>query len=290
MSRRREIARRLDSLSDIAGIMSAMKGLALMEIHLLTDFLASQHRMVQGVEETAAQFLREHPDQASSIVPERELCVLMGSEQGFCGDFNEALLKRMAAITQEKNGTVRWLVVGRRLASRIGERDDVELALPGAVVADEVPAVLLRLTRELGRILAGAQVAGYLTGYGLSTLYHSDAIGDIRMQSLLPLRDLPSPARVSTYPADLNLAPEAFLRGLTGHYLYAVFNAVLYSSLMAENRQRQIHMDNALQRLYEDCARLQLAYNIQRQEEITEEIEVILLSADMLQQAVAGAA
>jgi F0F1-type ATP synthase gamma subunit len=37
-----------------------------------------------------------------------------------------------------------------------------------------------------------------------------------------------------------------------------------------------------LQRLEEDTWRLQLSYNIQRQEEITEEIEVILLSADML--------
>ena len=54
---------------------------------------------------------------------------------------------------------------------------------------------------------------------------------------------------------------------------------------MAENRQRQVHMDRALQRLDEDSARLQLTYNIQRQEEITEEIEVILLSADMLSEA-----
>ena len=94
-----------------------------------------------------------------------------------------------------------------------------------------------------------------------------------------------APAKACAYPADLNLPPEVFLRGLTGHYLYAALNAVLYSSLMAENRQRQVHMDRALQRLDEDSARLQLTYNIQRQEEITEEIEVILLSADMLSEA-----
>jgi len=35
MSRRREIARRLDALSDIGGILSAMKGLALMETRIL---------------------------------------------------------------------------------------------------------------------------------------------------------------------------------------------------------------------------------------------------------------
>ena len=277
MSRRREIARRLEALSDIAGIMSAMKGLALMEIRVLSDFLVSQQGMVNAIETAAADFLQAHPALAEPYVAELELCVLVGSEQGFCGDFNERLLVRMEAISAESAGAVRWLVVGRRLASRLGERDDLELALPGAVVADEVPTVLLRLTHELGRILAAAQGRGY----GLSTLYHCDATGDIRMRPLLPLRDLPAPARLPAYPADLNLPPEGFLRGLTGHYLYAALNSVLYSSLMAENQRRYAQMESALNKLDEDRNQLRLAYNAQRQEDITEEIEILLLAADL---------
>jgi F-type H+-transporting ATPase subunit gamma len=61
-----------------------------------------------------------------------------------------------------------------------------------------------------------------------------------------------------------------------------VLNDVLYSSLLAENRQRQTHMDSALQRLDEDSLRLTRARNLRRQEEITEEIEVILLATDLL--------
>ncbi len=278
MSRRRAIARRLDALSDIGGIMSAMKGLALMEVRILGDFLVSQQRMVAGIETAAADFLVWHTEFASAPVAGRELCVLVGSEQGFCGDFNETLLTRMEALCQEEDEPVRWLVVGRRLAARIGERDCVDLAQPGAIVADEVPAVLLRLTRELSGLLARDEFAGY----GLSALYHCDATADLRMRHLLPLRDLPAPERAYAYPAELNLPPAEFLRGMTGHYLHAVLNEVLYSSLMAENRQRQAHMDRALQRLDDDSAGLRLSYNRQRQEEITEEIELILLSADML--------
>lgn len=284
MSRRREIARRLDALSDIAGIMSAMKGLALMEVRILTDFLASQQRMVAGIETVAGEFLAAHPEFASPPGAAGELCILVGSEQGFCGDFNETLLARMDLLGEQKDAPLRWLVVGRRLAGRIGEREGVQLALPGATVADEVPAVLLHTTRDLSHLLALPAQAGV----GLSALYHCAATGDIRLRRLLPLGDLPPPERGCPYPAELNLEPQAFLRGLTGHYLHAALNEVLYSSLMAENRQRQVHMDNALQRLDEDSARLKLSYNIQRQEEITEEIEVILLSADMLQEAEHG--
>ena len=277
MSRRRELARRLAALTDIGGILSAMKGLALMETRILRDSLDSQRRMVDGIEAATADFLAWHPEFAPAPGQERELCVLVGSEQGFCGDFNESLVARARAICAEPHAPACWTVVGQRLAGRLGDDDRVALAQPGASVADEVPAVLLRLTRELNRLLATEA----MTGYGLSALYHCDASSDIRLRRLLPLRDLP-PAPARAHPPDLNLPPAEFLTGLTGHYLYAVLNEVLYSSLMAENRQRLAHMDRALDRLEDDTARLRLAYNARRQEEITEEIEIILLSADML--------
>jgi len=92
-------------------------------------------------------------DKASSDEPGEKFCILIGAEQGFCGDFNESLLSRMELLCQQKRAPPRWLVVGRRLAGRVGERDCLEQALPGATVADEVPAVLLRLTKELSRLL-----------------------------------------------------------------------------------------------------------------------------------------
>lgn len=277
MSRRREIGQRLAALTDIAGILAAMKSLALMETRLLSAFVDNQQRLVAGIEAAAADFLAWHGKFAPAPGEERELGVLVGSEQGFCGDFNEAIVARARTICAESNVLARWAVVGQRLTTKLADDPHVALALPGATVVDEVPAVLLRLTRELNRLLATEEMAGY----GLSALYHCDVTGDIRLRRLLSLRDLPA-APAQAYPPELNLPPAEFLAGLTDQYLYAVLNEVLYSSLMAENRQRLAHMDRALDRLDEDRAQLRLAYNRQRQEEIVEEIEVILLSADLL--------
>lgn len=278
MSRRREMSRRLAALTDIAGIMSAMKNLALMETRILRDFLASQQRMVTGIEAAASDFLAWHNEYEFTTIKQRELCVLVGSEQGFCGDFNERIAAHMNLLGASEDAPARWVIVGQRLSAKLGEHTRTALSLPGATVTDEVPAVLLRLTKELDRLLATQEMAGY----GLSTIYHCDTTGDIRLRRLLPLRDLPPPPRDRSYSAELNLPPADFLAGLAQHYLYAALNEVLYSSLMVENRQREAHMDRALQRLDEDSARLKLAYNAQRQEEITEEIEIILLSADIL--------
>jgi F-type H+-transporting ATPase subunit gamma len=275
------MAKRLDALADIAGIMSAMKGLALMEVRTLTGFLASQRSMVEGIEAAAADFLAAYPALAGAPAGGRELWVVVGSEQGFCGDFNESLA---AALEDLRPGTERRVVVGQRLGGRLAARGDVDRVLPGAIVADEVPAVLLRVARELGDLLA----RGNAPVGGVSVLYHCDARRGIHVRRLLPLGDLPRPATVPAWPADALLAPGELLRGLTHHYLHAALDEVLYSSLMAENRQRLAHMERALARLDERTARLRLVYNAQRQEEITEEIEVILLSAELLSDSPAG--
>ncbi len=387
MSRRRELARRLGALTEIADILGAMKSLALMETRTLLGFIACQERMVAGIEAALGEFLAWHPElihplaqmaaqeagatpwpevmpvpgdghrPPATLAPSAALWVLVGSEQGFCGDFNARLAARVRD-PEARRLVGRWLVVGQRLATRLGGDPRIVQRLPGATVADEVPAVLLRLTRELNRLLAAGEPAGgglaggEPAGGGLGVLYQEEATNDLRLRQLLPLagplippgasepdppsataplppsattsippiaiapislspmtsiplsgmasispsamtsssRATPDPIRPwlpdrtpnPAFPPLMHLPPGELLDGLTRHYLYAVLNQVLYSSLTAENRQRQTHMEQALQRLEEKAEGLRRACNAQRQEEITEEIEIILLSADRL--------
>lgn len=275
MSRRREIAQHRRSLADIAGIMSAMKGLALMETRVLHDLIDPQLRLVADIERCAAHFLAWHGALLAprdTDAPPPEIWVIVGSEQGFCRDFNETLLDRQKRLLTEAPGRVVPVLIGRRLAER--GITGGSLALPGATVSNEVPSVLLRLTRELHRLLTDAPTRGA----GVRVLYHCDASARMRLRQLLPFADLPAPP-LTPYPPRLNLGAGEFLSDLTGHYLYAVLNEVLYSSLLAENRLRLVHMDSALKKLDDDSTRLQLAYNAQRQADIIEEIELVMLAA-----------
>jgi len=56
---------------------------------------------------------------------------------------------------------------------------------------------------------------------------------------------------------------------------------VLGQSLMAENRRRQRHIDSAARRLDQKIADLNLKRDVVRQEEIIEEIEMLMLSAEL---------
>ena len=273
MGRRHEISRRLEALGDIAGIMAAMQALALMETRILRDVLSKQQRLLGSIEAAAADFLAWHPQFTGQTGSGTILWIVLGSEQGFCGDFNDMLL---GWLRQHKPPPCNPIIIGQRLASRLAESGMEQnlLTLPGASVADEVPAILQGLSAQINQRLAGQ------TASGLSILYHDDSLGSLRERHLLPLGESPREQVAATpYAPELNLGPARFFSALTGHFLYAALNEAFYSSLMAENRQRLAHMDHALHKLDEDSARLRLVYNQRRQEEITEEIEMILLSA-----------
>ena len=77
----------------------------------------------------------------------------------------------------------------------------------------------------------------------------------------------------------LNLSPSEFLVELTDQYLFAALNQMLHASLTEENHQRVTHLDEAIRHLDEESEELKRQSNALRQEEITEEIEIILLNA-----------
>ncbi len=121
MSKRHEVQGRLRSMGDIAGILSAMKNLALMEIHKLAKFLDSQRRVVEGMEEAAADFFTFYPALLPQPERGRRVYLVFGSVRGFCGDFNETLLEALDEQRAAAPGADSWLIiVGHKLSTKLG--------------------------------------------------------------------------------------------------------------------------------------------------------------------------
>lgn len=276
MSKRRELKEHLVTLEEIKGIMSAMKNLALLEIRKLDVFLATQRRVIASIDVAAQDFLSFYPHLQSPPDDLQQLWVVIGSERGFCGDFNESLVQFLHDHVQQSDTLL--LAVGRRLAVKLHEDQRVVAFIDGHSVAEEIQGTLLHLTEVLNQLQE--QLA--LTEIGrISVVYYNDETDSVQLRQLLPLAE-PKAKSNYTHAPLLNLEPDQFLVQLTDQYLYAALHEVFYTSLMVENRKRLEHMNSAINRLEKDVARLQLGYNRLRQEEITEEIEIILLSAEAL--------
>lgn len=267
MTRRHQLAARLEGYGEVRAILSAMKNIALMELRALAGLLENQRRAMATIERAAADFLAFHPLPARPA-PAATVCVVIGSERGFCGEFNEALEAEARAAGARGE---RLLVVGARLAERL-EAADPQATVAGANVAEELPAVLERVAARLAGIRPGPLQVKAVT-------QNPDGSGPLaRIVAPLPLPQ--EPPRRRGYPPRLTLAPPDFFAELLEQALLLALQEAFSVSLIAENRRRLEHMEGALKRLDDITARVARRMNASRQEEITEEIEVIMLSAE----------
>jgi F-type H+-transporting ATPase subunit gamma len=311
MSSQAELTQRFSRLKEISGIMTAMKGLSLVETRKLARFIGHQRSMKANIEAAAADFLNFFPV-AGADETQPAILLLIGSERGFCGNFNERILAAMARLPNGhgkyaapdneprdarfplsgsppvgesdlvslRDDHVKWdrapalLVLGHRLGTKLESHPGVIERLDGPTVTEDVPAVLNRLMDALH---TASKHSG--SGAALFCLAHGNEGedgGEPELKRLLPLALPPAPQRA--HPPRLQIAPPEFFAELLDQYLLATLYGLLYESLAAENRQRLAHMEHALDRLDETIAHLALKRNALRQEKIVEEIEIILSS------------
>jgi F-type H+-transporting ATPase subunit gamma len=278
MTRRQELEHHRHSMGEIRGIMNSMKTLAYMETRKLTRFLDAQHAVVRSIEAAAEDLLAFYPETLPEATETTPVYLLVGTDRGFCGDFNHTLLNHLeSALEAHPSDRPLLIAVGRKLHALLEDEPRVAVSIDGAGVAEDVDSVLVQVVNELTAVQLKR---GVLALYGL---YHG---GDgIVMQKLLPpFQNLLSRPPAFPHPPLCNRSPRDLLVELTEHYLFALLHDMLYTSLIVENHYRLAHLDGAVRHLDSESAELAQRCNALRQEEIIEEIEVILLSAADLDQ------
>lgn len=264
MSGQAELSQRFTRLKEISGIMTAIKSLALIETKKLARFIEHQRLMLSNIETASSDFQSfftiQHYDAMQPAI-----LIVIGSERGFCGNFNERVIDALYALPKIHANTVQLVIVGSRLRAKLNQRSDILTQIEGPTVTEDVPAVLNRIMDAL-RSASGA---------ALFVLAH-ESDGEPDLKQIIPYE--PTPKRNFTNPPCLQLAPSEFFAQMLDQYLLAILYGLLYESLAAESHQRLAHMEQALNRLDETIENLTKKRNALRQEKIIEEIEMILSS------------
>ena len=270
MSHRHQIDRRLEVLTDIRGIMDSIKTLSQMEAQRLSPLLPVQQQCLQRVQRMASDFAGEHALPPQNGAAEDPLLIVIGAERGLCGDFNKQLadeLERLCANGQPRE----FVCLGTRLCQKLEGRPGLLAQLPGASIADDVPGVIRQLLERCAALQSERRLPS------LALLYHVAGSGGITLDPLLsPFFDLGGTAPRG--PLLLNLEPQVFLHSLLQQYLYTVLLHACYSSLLAENRKRMAHLENAVTHLDEERERLAHKRNRLHQDDIIAELEIIMLA------------
>ena len=272
MSRRHEQITHRDKLNEIRNIMNSMKTLSIMENHKLEKLIETQLEMTSSIDEIANDYLQFHPQLHHNINPALNIVILIGTQRGFCGDFNEQVLHHFERSSNEltvENTTI--ISVGKKLHPLVSKSANKTIEIQGADVAEEVSSVL----DSLAEILPVYNSPAYL-----SVIYHQKLHNELAFERLLPpFTDLLNHQKNQTIPPQLHLKNTDFFLELTDFYLFNALRRILYVSLMIENQHRIQHLENANRHLDGKTEALKRKINALRQEEIIEEIEVILLNS-----------
>lgn len=272
MTRRHELDKHHHKLREIRDIMNSMKTLAIMETHKLERFITAHEDMANNINLIAADFLQFNQHIIPPLEADKEIFILIGSEHGFCGDFNEQLDKMYTQQFNEPRETQRLLIsVGSKLHPLLSHSSSSTINIPGADIAEEISTVVEQLSLHL---------AQYPQATSLYVLHHSNLHNELAAEQLLPpFHTINNQSSTHSLPPILNMEPGEFFIELTDHYLFSALHRIFYISLMIESQRRIQHLENALQHIDDKNEELSRKINALRQEEIIEEIEVILLNA-----------
>jgi F-type H+-transporting ATPase subunit gamma len=263
---------RIQTLDEIRSILSAMKNLSVIEVNKVLRFRVPQNEMTRLIEEALADLEQFYEIEPFSAKGSGEwLYLLVGSERGFCGAFNEAVLRRFEKESAGKETSAKILVVGRKLVSKLEGDARLLDSIEGPSVVEEISAVITELASHLMKFPepTWAIIAndGDNPEDGVAVVY--------------PFARKERPDGVKfRHPPLLNLSPEVVYREILEHYLFSLLYRVFYLSFLEENLERLRHMEGALGTLEKNLYHLRVESNALRQEEITEELELIMLNID----------
>ena len=283
MTKRIQLKEHIKTRDEIGSIMKAMKNLSLIEIIKLTHLISNQAKIVAEVMEIGHDFLLFYPDfllRVESNLP--VLYILIGSERGLCGNFNERLLRFYddMEMTDSKSDK-KIIVVGRKLAMKMADDPRVVLSIDGPNSTDDISEVAENLLHALEQMSVNMQLK--LQPWNWMILYNIEESNTIQMKQMQPFMEFRQKKSTDILmPPLLNVSQEVFLFEFIQHYLFSIFYSLLYQSFFSENYQRLRHLDSSLEKMDKTVTSLNHKFNLLRQEEITQEIQMIMLSASVV--------
>lgn len=283
MEQLRQLEQQLETIDELRDIIHAMRSLAAIYLKQAEAQLRGVRAYRHVVNNAIGDALRTLDEPPTTEPAGRACILLLGSEQGLCGRFNEIVAEGGVEHARELGGAV-FLVVGRRGAATIERAGgEVVSVLQSSSSPEAAPAVIRRLAAEAFRRYMSKEFGRLYLGHAV---YLSPGRIGTRLVPILPLDYsawLPKPGEpVKPRPATA-LPPRALLASLVEEFYFIALYQAFVESLAAENGMRLQSMEAAKKNIDETKAVLRTRAQQLRQEEITAELLDVVSGAEALE-------
>jgi F-type H+-transporting ATPase subunit gamma len=283
MEQLRQLEQQIETIDELRDIIHAMRSLAaiyLKQAEAQLRGVRAYRRVVMGAIADALRGLEEAPQGARTG---RACILLLGSEQGLCGRFNEVVAEAGIEHACEL-GDAAFLVVGRRAAGNVERAGGAVLGVISSSSSPEAaPTVIRRAASEAFRRYVRGEF-GRL--YLVHAVYLSPGRISTRLVPILPLDNAawqPAPGEpVKPRPA-MALDARELLASLVEEFYFIMLFQAFVESLAAENGMRLQSMEAAKKNIDDTKAALRRRAQQLRQDEITAELLDVIAGAEAVE-------
>jgi len=272
MARAQEIATRIASLKELLEIVAAIRAMAAVQLQQSQRSLGAVRDYIEIIRRAladAAGLLAHDGDGPGIPIEPRPGLVVFCSEHGFCGAFNEPLI-RAATEASRSEANLHLIFVGTRGAQRSSEHGlRPELTLPMATHSGGVTAVARRVAAELYRRFLEQTLTSVDVIFVREVAGHHATLEKLR---LLPLAAPAVENKRSEIPPIVNMKPRRLFDELAAEYMFAMLEAAAMESFASENAARFRTMEAAHENIENKSSELNRMAHRMRQEAVTTEI------------------
>lgn len=294
MANLRDIRTRISSIRNTQQITRAMKMVAAAKLRKAQQRMLATRPYASKMGELITRLADgsqtvENPLLRQSEEIERVCLIVVGSDRGLCGGFNNNLFKTIEAAIATKYrkyqqaGTLDLIAIGRKAEAYFKKRK--------YQVVESYPGFFDNLSYELSSTLMNQVTDQFAEGYYDNVLiafneFRSVIAQNRIIETVLPIQatDVSASSSGITVQTDYIYEPdaEAILDRILPIYVNMQLWRAVLDSNAAEQGARMAAMDNATENAKELEQELQLKYNQARQSAITTEISEIVSGAAAL--------
>ena len=289
MANLKEVKNRISSVTSTQQITKAMKMVSAAKLRRAQERMMQMRPYAEKLTSIVNNVSSNSGDMTSEYGEERQmtnvLLVVVSSDRGLCGGFNNNIFKRTIALIAEKYAgqEVTIMPLGKRSLEYFKKRN--------YTIIEEFAKVFEKLSFEVAREAAEFTMGSFLNKEfdQVEIIYNefkNVATQTIRNEQFLPIMendDVDTPVSDVDYIYEPN--QEIIFSEIIPKSLKIQFYKTLLESNASEHGARMTAMDKATENADDMLKELRLTYNRTRQAAITKEILEIVGGAEALSQA-----
>lgn len=281
------LGRKIRTAHDLLSVVKTMKSLAAVNIRQYEGAAEAMNEYSSVIDVGWQAFFRNHPQLQKRRKKTESVCLVLGSDQGMCGQFNEAIIEYTLSAIHTQSDAVKtplFWSAGEKIRTGLEEEVTVKkhFALPSstAAIADSMFDIIEQLTL----LRESRPVETFLIFYN-----HLDKAGTYTpgRQAVLPLdQEWSKRHQQENWPTRclpmLGADLESLFESLFQQHIFAAIFKAFAQSLAAENLARLAAMQAAEKNILEMEETLQGRFRETRQNTITAELLDIISGFESL--------